>query len=101
MHWYGDISHICDEIHEYIASTFDSNSWEINPSHVYENCSCHILLFLEHIQIILGNFSVVELANNNSNITNEHPILHNPQRNSISNQGGVLHMGLRVDKTIA
>ncbi len=44
MRWYIDISHICDEIHEYIANTFDSNSWEINPSHVYQNCSCHIFM---------------------------------------------------------
>jgi hypothetical protein len=61
----------------------------------------HFYKFLGHIEIILGNFSVVLLGNNNSNITNEHLILHNPQGNSISNQGGVLHMGLRGDKTIA
>jgi hypothetical protein len=61
----------------------------------------HFYKFLEDIEIILGNSSVVLLGNNDSNITNEHSILHNPQGNSISNQGGVLHMSLRGDKTIA
>jgi hypothetical protein len=61
----------------------------------------HFYKFRQHIEIILGNFSVVLLGNNDSNITNEHSMLHHPQGNSISNQGGVLHMGFRGDKTIA
>lgn len=99
VHWY--ITHMWwnSWIHcKYIRFKFMGNQSKSCLSKLFLP---HFYEFLEHIEIILGNFCVVLLGNNNSNITNEHSILHDPQGNSISNQGGVLHMGLRGEKTIA
>ncbi len=60
MHWYIDISHICDEIHEYIANTLDSNSWETNPSCVYQNCSCHI--FINSVNTLKSFWEILVLS---------------------------------------
>ncbi len=99
VHWY--ITHMWwnSWIHcKYIRFKFMGNQSKSCLSKLFLP---HFYEFLEHIEIILGNFCVVLLGNNNSNITNEHSILHDPEGNSISNQGGVLHMGLRGEKTIA